>query len=99
MQRLKNLNLKLKALTTTFIYFLLTSPAYANADTSQIDGVVDFIANWATKFGLIVAFFGGIQVALAFKNDDADGKTRGLRTLVAGFMVVGISKSLGLFGL
>jgi hypothetical protein len=38
-------------------------------------------------------------MSLGFKNDDADSKVRGLKTLVSGFMVFGISQSLDLFGL
>jgi hypothetical protein len=69
----------------------------ATPNTESIDNLVDWIAIWAGKVGLIVAFFGGIQVALALRNEDSDGKVRGIKTLVSGFMVYGITKSLDLF--
>lgn len=78
---------------------MMTSVVFAEADTAAIDNVIKWIADWSGKIGLIVAFFGGIQTALAFKNDDADAKVRGLKTLASGFMVAGIAKSLDLFGL
>nr|WP_243147924.1 hypothetical protein [Clostridium botulinum] len=74
-------------------------PAYASADTSAMDTLIKWLADWSMKIGLVVAFFGGIQTSLGFKNDDADGKVRGLKTLASGFMVAAISKSLDLFGL
>lgn len=69
------------------------------ADTTKIDEIVDWIAEWVKKIGLVVAFFGGIQTVLGFKNEDADGKVRGLKTMAAGFMLAGIGASPSLFGL
>lgn len=43
--------------------------------------------------------FGGVQTAFGFKNDDADAKTRGLKTVASGFMVFALCQSLHLFGL
>lgn len=57
---------------------------------SRIDAVIAWIVSWAAKIGLVVAFFGGIQVALGFMNDDADSKVAGMKTLAAGFMVFGL---------
>lgn len=104
---MKKLNLKLdkKQIKTVIQYtllivFMTSRCAFAGgANTDQIDNVIKWIAEWSGKIGLVVAFFGGIQVSLAFKNDDADAKVRGLKTLASGFMVAGIAKSLDLFGL
>lgn len=89
--------LKVAALTI-FMCGLGTS-AFAAEGTQAIDSIITWIASWTLKIGLVVAFIGGIQVALGFKSDDANEKVRGLKTLAAGFMVAGISKSLDLFGL
>lgn len=56
----------------------------------RIDIVIQWIVSWVAKIGLVVAFFGGVQVALGFMNDDADAKVTGMKTLAAGFMVYGI---------
>lgn len=56
----------------------------------RIDIVIQWIVGWVAKIGLVVAFFGGIQVALGFMNDDADAKVTGMKTLAAGFMVYGL---------
>lgn len=77
-----------------------TSPAFAaDAGTESLDTLIQFIANWCLKIGLVVAFIGGVQFAMAFKSDDADAKVRGLKTLAAGFMAAAVSKGLDMFGL
>lgn len=58
--------------------------------TEQLGKVIEWIANWAGRIGLAVAFFGALQVALGFMQDDADAKVRGLKTMAAGFMVYGV---------
>ncbi|MCJ8010144.1 hypothetical protein MUG84_00115 [Paenibacillus sp. KQZ6P-2] len=65
----------------------------------KLDALIQVIATWLGRIGLIVAFFGAVQLALGFKSDDADGKIRGMKTLAAGFLVWGITQSLSLFGL
>ena len=42
---------------------------------------------------------GGVMFALGWQREDADGKTRGLQTLMAGAMVTAIGASPSIFGL
>ena len=83
------------------IIMIFSSYVYGQTkvNTDSLDKLVDWIAVWSGKIGLIVAFFGGIQTALAIRNEDSDGKVRGIKTLVSGFMVFALSNSLDLFGL
>lgn len=71
-----------------------------NPNTS-FDNIIKFIAGWISKLGLVVGFIGAVQLGFAFKNDDADGKTKGLRTLISGFIVFALcsSTSLQMFGI
>ncbi|MCX0386717.1 hypothetical protein ACSXAS_15410 (plasmid) [Clostridium perfringens] len=86
--------------TVFFVGYFFTTNAYcASADTSQIDGITKWIATWVSRVGVAVAFFGGIQTAFGFKNDDANAKTAGLKTLASGFMVFALCQSLDLFGI
>ncbi|WP_433946997.1 hypothetical protein [Paenibacillus sp. SN-8-1] len=73
--------------------------APASAGMDKFDSIIGVIATWLGRIGLVVAFFGAVQLALGFKQDDADGKVRGMKTLAAGFLVFGITQSLSLFGL
>lgn len=97
------------AVTTLYAMSIITT-VYAFADGTGGTGadvnpeetfnkVITFFANWIGRIGLVVAFVGGVMFGLAFKSDDAEGKTRGLQTLAAGFIVFALSKSLNLFGI
>lgn len=82
---------------STFI--LTTSQVYATSGTESIDAFIDFACNWLTKIGGVVALVGGVMFALGWQREDAEGKSRGLMTLMAGFMLVAIAQSKSLFGL
>ncbi|WP_455938151.1 hypothetical protein [Gemella morbillorum] len=101
LQSMSKKNKTIEKVVTFALMFVVTFavPAFAAEGTAAIDSLISWLAAWVLKIGLIVAFFGGVQTALGFKNDDADGKVRGLKTLASGFMVAGIAKSLDLFGL
>ncbi len=71
----------------------------ANSNTSSIDSFIDFACDWLKKIGGIVAFVGAIMFAMGWQREDAEGKSRGLLTMMAGFMVVAIAMSKDLFGL
>lgn len=66
---------------------------------AMFNNTVNFFATWIGRIGLVVALVGAVMFGLAIKNDDADGKTRGLMTLVSGIVVFAVTKSLDLFGL
>ena len=89
------------ALTTTAFTMANTSNVYAagESNTSSIDGFIDFISDWVVKIGGVVAMIGGIMFAVGWQRDDSEGKTRGLFTLMAGFMIVAIGKSPDIFRL
>lgn len=94
----------MKAAMFSLVLLLTATQAFASTPTvdagmSSFDSVVDVVARWLGRIGLVVAFFGAVQLALGFKQDDADGKIRGMKTLASGFLVFGITQSLSLFGL
>ena len=59
--------------------------------------VIEFIVDWVARIGLVVGFIGAVQFALGFKDDSADGKTRGLMCLASGFIVFAVSKAYSMF--
>lgn len=75
---------------------LMGMTAFADEATSAAAGggegvetfntVVEFIVDWVARIGLVVGFIGAVQFALGFKDDSADGKTRGLMCLASGFI-------------
>lgn len=68
-----------------------------DADAAFVN-LVGFFAKWIGRIGLVVAFVGAVLFGLAVKQEDAEGKQRGLMTLASGFIVFAITKSLNLFG-
>lgn len=99
-----NREVALKSCSIFIVLILTVNTVYATAPAApagmdKLDALIQVIATWLGRIGLIVAFFGAVQLALGFKGDDADGKIRGMKTLASGFLVWGITQSLSLFGL
>ena len=76
---------------------LLTSRVYADSNTGSIDSFINFACDWLTKIGGVIALVGGVMFALGWQREDAEGKSRGLMTLMAGFMLAAIAQSKHLF--
>ena len=55
------------------------------------------IEKWVTRLGAVVVFIGGIMFALGWKNDDAEGKSRGISTIIAGAIVMALAALTGTF--
>lgn len=102
-KKLKNNKIteKLTLLTGTFAstMVLAHSRVLAASNTGSIDSFINFACDWLTKIGGVIALVGGVMFALGWQREDAEGKSRGLMTLMAGFMLVAIAQSKNLFGL
>lgn len=74
--------------------------AFAATGTEGVDTfntVVQFIVDWVARIGLVIGFIGAVQFAMGFKDDSADGKTRGLMCLASGFIVFAVAKAYDMF--
>lgn len=67
------------------------------AAESKWDAVIGFILPWITRLGGVVILIGAIEFGLAFKSDDAEGKTKGMRTIIAGCIVTAVGASSNIF--
>lgn len=86
--------------TSMTLFILSMNSVYAEgSNTNSIDSFITFICDWLTKIGGLVAMIGGIMFAAGWVREDADGKYKGLLVVMAGFMIVAISKSPSIFGL
>lgn len=64
------------------------SAADADALWTTVSGLIE---TWVTRLGGVVMFVGGIMFGLGWKSDDAEQKSRGISTLVAGAIVVAVA--------
>ena len=77
--------------------------AFADEEAASPEGVetfntvVQFIVDWVARIGLVIGFIGAVQFAMGFKDDSADGKTRGLMCLASGFIVFAVAKAYSMF--
>lgn len=93
----KKLYVTLGSIATTLM--IVNCKVYAASNTDSIDGFIDFACDWLTKIGGVIGLVGGVMFALGWQREDAEGKSRGLMTLMAGFMLIAIAQSKNLFGL
>lgn len=82
-----------KIISTISLAVLLTpSMVYANTSTQQLDTLIEQnIVPWVQKGGMVIGFVGALMFAAGWRNDDADSKSRGINTLISGFMIAGIA--------
>lgn len=69
-----------------------TITASAEDATAQgmIDGIMGILGPGVIGLGTLVAIVGGIQTGVGFKDDNADGKTRGFQTLIGGAIIAAV---------
>lgn len=69
-----------------------TITASAEDATAQgmIDGIMGILGPGIIGLGTLVAIVGGIQTGVGFKDDNADGKTRGFQTLIGGAIIAAV---------
>ena len=67
---------------------------YAAGDGADAQGMIDAIMGvlgpGVIALGSLVAVVGGIQTGVGFKDDNADGKTRGFQTLIGGAIIAAV---------
>mgnify|MGYP001414799557 FL=1 len=74
------------------------SMAHGSEDAA-FQNVVNFIVKWVKRAGLLIGFFGAIAILFAMKNDDADGKQRGIMTFIAGFGAAAVCQCVDMFNI
>ncbi|MGD9678881.1 MAG: hypothetical protein AB7V16_11125 [Vulcanibacillus sp.] len=93
MKNLRDLSLTGKVVVSTIIINILnyTAVLASTAGVDKFDNMVTWVASWVGRVGLLVAFWGGVQVAFSLSDHDAGQKRNGILFLVSGLMVFGIS--------
>jgi len=84
----RNINV---AVLVCFFVVAFSGTVYASpADTlwSTISGL---IGTWVTRLGMVIMFAGAVMFALGWKSDDAEGKSRGIGTIISGAIVTAVA--------
>ena len=70
----------------------ITASAADGDATAQgmIDEIMKLLGPGVIGLGTLVAIVGGIQTGIGFKDDNADGKTRGFQTLIGGAIIAAV---------
>lgn len=68
-----------------------TGIVHATDAETMWNAVMNLIKTWVIRLGLVVVLVGGIMFGLGFKNDDAEAKTRGVNTMIAGGIVTAVA--------
>ena len=75
-------------LATTMTAARVYAAGEGGADVQgMIDGIMGVLGPGIIALGSLVAVVGGIQTGVGFKDDNADGKTRGFQTLIGGAII------------
>ena len=96
---------EVKKWQTFMLLYGMLSPlniAYADdADTGSADAkwdaMINFITPWIERLGGVILLIGAVEFGLAWKDNDANGKTTGLRVAMAGCIVYAVGKSANIF--
>lgn len=70
----------------------ITATGVANATADSLwNTVSNLIQTWVTRLGGVIMFVGGVMFGLGWKSDDAEQKSRGISTLIAGAIVIAVA--------
>lgn len=87
-------------IVSTLCSIVASAGGAGDAGTVQTyQNVWDIILTWVRRGGAAVGLFGAIMTALGFKDNDAERRTAGVWTMVAGFGVAGIALAVDTFDL
>lgn len=67
----------------------------SNKATTAIKSIIEVIYKIFTYIGVILALWGIGSLVMAFKNEDADSKSRAIMCLVVGFCLVALKALFG----
>ena len=68
----------------------ITASAEGADAQGMIDAIMGVLGPGVIALGSLVAVVGGIQTGVGFKDENADGKTRGFQTLIGGAIIAAV---------
>lgn len=91
-----------KLQATVFAYGVLAPvevsvSAKATTADAQWNNFTDFLEPWIKRMGGIITVIGLVEFGMGWKNDDPEAKTKGIRTVIAGCIVLAVGVSADKF--
>ncbi|MCD8324822.1 MAG: hypothetical protein LUC32_07755 [Clostridiales bacterium] len=72
--------------------FMVAGTVFATTSADTLWATVtDLIKTRVTRLGAVVMFVGGVMFGLGWKSDDAEQKSRGISTIIAGAIVMAVA--------
>jgi hypothetical protein len=84
----------LAIMPVVFSMFAITAFAEGGAGGTAegaIEQIISLLQTWIPRLGGMVAVVGAIQLGLGFKDEDSNGKTRGMQTMIGGAIVAALA--------
>lgn len=66
---------------------------------SVVGGILDVVFNIALYLGIVIAVIGIVSFIIAFKDDNAESQSRGIRLAIVGTALIGIKVLIKMTGL
>lgn len=81
------------------LFISVNSIAFASSSSADTlwKTISDLMKTWVTRLGGVVMFVGGVLFGLGWKNNDAEQKSQGISTIVAGAIVIAVAALTGTF--
>lgn len=76
----------------------MSATAFAGGNVDALwNTIATLIQTWVTRLGGVVMLIGGVMFGLGWKSDDAEQKSRGVSTIIAGAIVAAVAALTGQF--
>ena len=73
------------------MYACTVTASAADVDANgMLSAIMGVLKPGVVALGSLIAVVGGVQLGVGFKDDNADGKTRGFQTLIGGAIVAAV---------
>ncbi len=74
-----------------FVGVMFMGVAHASSADTLWNTFANLIKTWVIRLGGVVMFVGGVMFGLGWKSDDAEQKSRGVSTIIAGAIVTAVA--------
>lgn len=85
------LNKNANRIAICMVICMVMSTSMCFAADALWNTIAGLIETWVTRLGGVVMFVGGVLFGLGWKNEDANQKSTGINTIIAGAIVVAVA--------